>query len=142
MSVRLPPLAFSSSDKENLMASKLDQGEVTISLDGEDLVLKPTVRAAMAVNNLFDGFANANAALGRANMISAIAVIRIGANLSEKDARDLDERVYAEMGRESGAWASLLVGLIRYVAILQNGGKPLPDDVERAIVEPQAAAGN
>lgn len=124
------------------MASKIDQGEVRISLDASELVLKPTVRAALTLSRLFDGLTNARLALGRTNLDSAITIIRIGANLSERDAKNLEERVFAEMGREPGATATMFVNLHRYVSILENGGRPLPDEVERAYAQGGQPEGN
>ena len=105
--------------------SKILSGEVSIVLNEEEFWLKPTIRAATSINRQFDGFANARAALVRENFDSVVFIIRLGLNLSDRDARDLPERVY-----KNGITAELLIPLIKYVAILGNGGRPLPDEPE------------
>ncbi len=102
---------------------RLNAGEVPINLNDEELVLKPTVRAATAISRQFDGFATARARLVAENFDSVVFILRMGLNLSDKDARDLPERVY-----KNGITAELLIPLINYVAILGNGGRPLDLD--------------
>ena len=107
------------------MDSRINAGETPVSFDGQDLWLKPTIRAAQAINRQFDGFANARAALVRENFDATVFVLRMGLNLSDRDTKDLPERVY-----KNGMTAELLISLIKYVAILGNGGRPLPDEPE------------
>jgi hypothetical protein len=102
---------------------KINSGEVPVNFDEQDLVLKPSIRAASSISRQFDGFANARAALVRENYDAVAFILRMGLNLNDRDARDLPERVY-----KNGLTAELLIPLIKYVAILGNGGKPLPDD--------------
>ncbi len=99
---------------------KMNSGEVEIVLNKEEFTLKPNYLAASAVSRQFDGYGNARAALVRENFDAAVFVIRVGLNLSGKDARDLPERVY-----KNGLTAELLIPLIEYVAILENGGRPV-----------------
>lgn len=113
------------------MESKINTGEVYVSLDGEELILKPTILAARAVSRQFGGFGGALTQLGTANLDTLVAIIRIGANLDDRKARNLDQKVFDEMGRQDGAFGDLLGKAIRFVAILQNGGRPLPDDEAR-----------
>ncbi len=113
------------------MESKTNAGEIYLSLDGEELILKPTILAARAISRQFGGFGGALTSLGTANLDVLVAIIRIGANLDDRKARGLDEKVFAEMGRADGAFGELLVKAMRFVALLQNGGRPLPDDEAR-----------
>lgn len=105
--------------------SKINSGETPIFFDGEDMVLRPTLRAATTINRQFDGFQNARNALVRENFDAVVFILRMGLNLSDKDARNLPDRVY-----ENGITAELLIPLIKYVAVLGNGGRALPDEPE------------
>lgn len=100
----------------------LHDGEVSISLNGKDRVLKPTLRAMSVLSKQFGGLAKVRANLVAEEVETISAVIRLGQNLSERDARNLDDEIYA-----NGLTAELLVPLITFVGILSNGGKPLPD---------------
>ena len=113
------------------MESKTNSGEVYLTLDGEELILKPTILAARGVSRQFGGFGGALEQLGKANLDALVTIIRIGANLDDRKARNLDQKIYDEMGRQDGAFGELLGKAIRFVAILQNGGRPLPDDEAR-----------
>ena len=104
---------------------KINSGEVPVVFNGEDLVLKPTLRAATTISRQFDGFANARAKLLAEQLDAVVFILRLGLNLSDRDARDLPDKVY-----ENGITAELLIPLIKYVAVLGNGGRPLPDEPE------------
>lgn len=104
--------------------------------DGDEhrFELKPTFRAITAITNFFTTPNDTRGALQIARDrlagqdIGAIAfIIRTGANLPDKQARDLPELIY-----QNGLDVDLIVPLIRYVAILANGGRPLPDDPDAA----------
>lgn len=104
---------------------KISAGETLITLNDEDFVLKPTIRAAQVISRQFNGFAAARQALVSENLDAVVSILKLGLNLSDKEARDLPDRVW-----KNGLTAELLIPLIKYVAILGNGGKPLPDDVD------------
>lgn len=105
--------------------SRITSGEVLVSLNDEELVLKPSIKAFGAINRQFDGLAGARAALVRENTEAIAYVLRYGLNLSDKDAKDLPDRIY-----ENGITAELIIPLIKYVVVLGNGGRPLPDEPE------------
>lgn len=105
--------------------SKLTAGEVLVMLEDEELILKPTLRATTTINRQFGGLAKARQELVSENFDAVVFILRHGVNLSDRDARDLPERVF-----RNGLTGDLLVALIKYVAILGNGGKPLPDEPE------------
>ena len=112
---------------------RLNSGEVSVSLNNEELVLKPTVRAATSISRQFDGFVTARARLVSENFDAVVFILRLGLNLDDKAARDLPDRVY-----KNGITAELLIPLINYVAILGNGGRPL--DLEDRNVDKNEAA--
>lgn len=114
--------------------SKLTAGDVTILLAGEPRVLHPTLRAITMISNTYGGLAKARDALASQDFAAVVVVIRWGLNLSDTEAKKLPDQVF-----ETGVTSDLLVPLIRYIGILANGGKPLPDD---PIEEEPSAEGN
>lgn len=108
------------------MQSKITAGEVALTLDGEEVFLRPTLAAATRISNNFGGFGKAIDAVIARDLGAATYVIRWGLNLSDRDARDLGEKVWRTGFYEGG----VTVPLLNYLAILQNGGRPLPDQPE------------
>lgn len=122
------------------MTARIAQGEVTITLNGEERVLRPSIRAIQTLSSGFSGMAELRAALVREDFNAAVATIRWGLNLSEREAKELPEQVY-----KNGLDAELLVPLIKFVGNLSRGGKPLPEDLDEAAGAPAgdgAPAGN
>lgn len=113
---------------------KINAGEIDIVLNEDKLVLKPTIRAATTISRQFNGFSEARRLLVAENFDAVVSIIRLGLNLSDNDARgrglppnhqSIEDRVYL-----NGITAELLIPLIKYVAVLGNGGRPLPDEPE------------
>ena len=105
------------------MQSKITAGQMLVSLNGEDLVLKPTLRATTQISRQYGGLAKARQELVAENFDAVVFILRLGAGMSDRESKDLGERVY-----QNGVTGELLVALIKYVAVLGNGGKPLPDE--------------
>ncbi len=105
--------------------SKLTAGETPVTLGDEKLWLKPTLRATTTISRQYGGLAKARQELVSENFDAVVYILRLGLGMSDAAAKDLPERVYS-----NGITAELLVPLIKYVAILGNGGKPLPDEPE------------
>lgn len=105
--------------------SKLNAGETPVILGDEKLWLKPSLRATTTISRQYGGLAKARQELVSENFDAVVYILRNGLNLSDRDAKDLPDRVYA-----NGITIELLVPLIKYVAILGNGGKPFPDEPE------------
>lgn len=103
--------------------AKLNEGEVAISIEGNPFVLKPTLRAMTAINSQFGGMAAARKAVVEQDFFGVIGVIRHGVGMTDAQAINLSEAVF-----RNGMTGDLLVPLIRYLGILANGGRPLPDD--------------
>lgn len=108
-----------------MVQSKMTLGETAITFEDEELFLRPTLRAANNISRQFNGFRMARQALVDENFEAVVFILRQGLNLSDKDAKGLPDRVYV-----NGITAELLIPLIKYVAILGNGGRPLPDEPE------------
>lgn len=100
--------------------SNLSEGEVEIDLNGTKLTLKPTLAAIKALSRTHGGMNAVIQGLIGQNFETAVAVIRFGANMSDRDARNLEDRVF-----RNGLTTELLTRLIEYVGMLANGGKPV-----------------
>lgn len=117
--------------------AKINEGDVTITLNGDDLVLRPTLKALSAISS--------NGGLGRVrqqlvdqDFSTITSVIIHGANLAgSRTGKDIPEAVF-----KNGLSTELLVGLLTFVGILGNGGKPMPDDLAAEQAETETASGN
>lgn len=105
--------------------SKLNPGEIAIILEDEERILKPTLRALSAISGRFNGLARARQALVDQDLDATVFIIRHGLNMTDREAKNLPQVVF-----ENGLTEELVIPLIKYTAILANGGKPLPDQPE------------
>lgn len=103
--------------------SKLNDGEVEITLNGTPRVLRPTLNAMQALSRSHNGLAGVRDALVRQDVDAVCNVLFHGMNLKESERKDLPKVVW-----KNGITGELLIALIKYVAILGNGGKPLDED--------------
>jgi hypothetical protein len=100
---------------------KINAGEIIIVLDGKSITLRPTMRAADIISGALGGFEGARLALTNQTRSAYVTVIRVGSNMREQDASRLPDMLY-----RNGMNFELLMPLLHYLAILNNGGKPLP----------------
>jgi hypothetical protein len=101
--------------------TKVNAGEITITLDGKNITLRPTMRAADLISAQLDGFETARQKLINQNRAAYIIVIRVGANMRDDQAANLGNMLF-----RNGMNFELLMPLLHYLAILNNGGRPLP----------------
>jgi hypothetical protein len=104
------------------MDSKITQGEVCVMLGQKEIVLRPTPRAALQISRTYGGMAKARQAIVDENIDAIAFVLRVGANMADRDAKGLDERVF-----RNGIDADLLVPIIKFIGICGSGGR-MPDD--------------
>lgn len=103
-------------------------GEVEIELVGwgRPLVLRPTLKAAMALSKRYDGLQMLIQRMGVMDFEAYVQVIAAGADVLPKGMEKLRECVFAT------GTIDLLPDLTRYCCILANGGRPVgetkPDD--------------
>jgi hypothetical protein len=118
--------------------AKINEGDVTIHLNGDDLVLRPTLKALSAISSN-GGLGKVRQAIVDQDFSTIVSVIMHGANLTgSRNGKDVPDAVF-----HNGLNTELLVGLLNYVGILGNGGKPMPDDVAAAAAqETEQAQGN
>lgn len=105
--------------------ASLGAGNVDIELDGDTVVLKPTLNAIQAISRQSEGIMGAVRKVGQFDFDMIVLVIGLGTNTTDrKDQRDLAERVFAT------GLADLVEPVTRYLSILANGGRPLPNGDE------------
>lgn len=114
--------------------SKLTAGDVTITLNGKDYTLSPTVKALELVSTQYGGLQKVHELIVARNFNAMVFVINAGLNYSGRAAQKISQEVY-----EHGINNDLIVPLVTFNAILGNGGQPLPD---APIDTPEAAEGN
>jgi len=115
--------------------AKINEGDVLIHLNGDEIVLRPTLKAMSAISSN-GGLGKVRQALVDQDFSTVVSVILHGANMTGGSAgKQIPDAVY-----KNGLNTELLVSLLTYVGILGNGGKPLPDDVAAAAAEETAEA--
>ncbi len=103
----------------------LGAGDVTITLAGEEFVLKPSLHAMMTISRTTGGIRGAIDGVARMEMDIIVRVVGLG--IGQQQARrfknDLAEVIY-----ESGltdATGGVIAKCIEYLHVLANGGKPV-----------------
>lgn len=98
--------------------TQLNDGQVEIPwLDGESRHLVPTMRAIRLISREYGGMVQAVAAVSAMRFDAIAFVVRHGLSLDDKEAKDLDDTVFAV-----GPMA-LMAPCIEYLTILANGGR-------------------
>lgn len=101
--------------------SKIDSGRIEVETPQKTYTLQPTLKALRSISRQFGG---CQAAIERIRALDFDAirfVIVQGASLDGKDAKRVDDHLF-----EAGL-LELAAPTIEYVAILQNGGRPLSE---------------
>lgn len=98
---------------------------ITVTLNGEQVVLRPTLRAAMLVNGRFNGFSNALQAVQRMDFDAIVFIIQAGAGVKGHAAKALAEKIF------HAGIMSLIADAARFVIGLANGGRFDLDDGAR-----------
>lgn len=94
-------------------------GNVTIMLDGEEVTLRPTLRAAQTISKQSGGIMSAVQAIGRFDLEVMTTVIALGLNATgPREINDVAEKVW------STGMVDLVEPVSRFLSILANGGRP------------------
>jgi len=96
--------------------ARLGAGNVEIELDGETVVLKPTLLACQTLSRKAGGLSAAVEAVGRMDFDMLVSVIALGLN---RKPSDVEEAVW------STGMTNLVAPAIRFLTIVSNGGRPL-----------------
>jgi len=108
-------------------------GIVTIELDGDELELKPTLRAFQKIQNRFGGLSQAIQGLSGLNIDNVAAVVAAGAGINgTKDTEKLKEQIFA------AGVVNVIGKASEYLALLMNptgketaGQEDDDDDMEK-----------
>lgn len=116
----------------------LNDGEVVITLGEREYVLRPTLNAIRTLSRQNGGMQAVFQHIVRRNFDGLVSIIKVGASVPDKDDTDLAQRVF-----RAGINDKLMMPLVDYLQILENGGKPL-QKANPVTDEPpaEAAAGN
>jgi hypothetical protein len=95
-------------------------GNVDITLGGETVTLKPSLRAAQQLSRQAGGLTEAIGRVGRLDLDTIVSVIAIGSGKSDRkaDVEAIGEKVFAD------GIASFVEPVALYLVILASGGKP------------------
>lgn len=114
----------------------LNEGEIALSLNGREYVLRPTLRALKEINAHFGGMQNIIQTLLKLNFNDLLTIIRIGAGVPNANLARLEDDLF-----RAGMTDAVLVPLIDYLQTLMNGGRPVK--AADAVEQPeQATEGN
>lgn len=105
-------------------------GNITITLDGKELELVPSLRACIDISNMAGGL---NAAAQRCMALDFQTVCQIiiaGRSLNPVQAKKVGEAVY-----KTGVIA-LAQSCIDFINVVSNGGRPLPEGGEEEEPDP------
>jgi hypothetical protein len=91
--------------------------DVTITLDGEEHTLRPSMKAASTISRQFEGFVGAFTALMQGQLDAYVAIIKAGITSKNVSTDDLKEAVWRT------GLPKLAEPIGRYLTILQNGGR-------------------
>ncbi|WP_145155561.1 gene transfer agent family protein [Pseudomonas oryzihabitans] len=100
--------------------SKTLRGNVDLEIDGETYQLRPTLAAVRAIEARFGGLRGAAAGLHGTSVDAVAIIIAAGANLTEKQAEALPEKVW-----QHGV-ATLVPEVYKFLGALYN---PRGDDL-------------
>lgn len=104
--------------------ARLGAGDIEILLDGETVVLRPTLKACQAISRQADGVRGAIGRVLQYDFDAIVNVIGLGLGWEGKDLKVLPEKVYRTGMTELAAPA------IRYLNIVANGGRIADGEVE------------
>lgn len=98
---------------------------VELELGGETYQLKPSLKAANAVSRQFGGFLGAMQAISQSNLEAFFFIIKHGIGKTNTSTDDLNAAIWA------AGVPNLIKPVMRYVSILQNGGRdPDPEEMD------------
>lgn len=94
---------------------RLGAGNVDITLDGEAVTLKPTLKAAQTLSRQTDGLMGAIERVTRFDLDTITSVVALGTGREVKEVADAVWRTGV---------SDLAPSAIKYLGILANGGRP------------------
>lgn len=108
--------------------TKLGAGNVEIELDGESVVLRPTLKAAQTISRQAGGIMGAVQSISRFDVDVLTTVIALGLG---RDVKDTAEPVW-----RTGV-STLAPKAIQFLTVLANGGRPPEEGGGEEEADPQ-----
>ncbi len=105
----------------------LGDGQVAIDLGGDINYLKPTLKAAFELSRKYQGFSNLERAMLARDLDAFVDVLMASADRSPESRGEIERVVYEEGIATGGAGVNekFFKSIDEFVAVLQNGGRPL-----------------
>jgi hypothetical protein len=98
----------------------VNQGEVAITVDGEEMILRSSLLAAKTINANFGSFGEAYQRIAKMDLAAYVAIVAAGVG-AKGTPKGLDDQIY-----QTGM-PSLVEPLTEYLNLLANGGRsPAP----------------
>lgn len=107
---------------------------VELTLGDKTFTLTPTLRALEQVCTRFGGIDQAMTACRSMNVQGLTQLVRIGAKASDADTKGLPELIY------QAGLPTVAAEVVRFLAILMNGGRPLDEEEAAPTEEGQGEA--
>jgi hypothetical protein len=99
---------------------EFDRGDVPITLDGKQFVLRSTPKAMRLISQACGGQIGALSGLSEYRVDTAIVLISAGLNkTTNKEIDDINEMIF-----NSGGVSAIIDPLILYAQTVMNGGRP------------------
>jgi len=114
------------------------EGEITVNIDGQEEVLRPTYGVARTLSTRYGGLSQVTDRVLNLDLdvITDIVQLGLGYSSSNRPPRDLSERIWRSgLTDDSGSIAERCVLFVR---VLAHGGRLPVDKPEGAEGEPQA----
>lgn len=109
---------------------RLGAGNVDITLDGEAVTLKPTLKAAQTLSRQTDGLMGAIERVTRFDLDTITSVVALGSGREVKDVADAVWRTGV---------SDLAPAAIKFLGILANGGRPADGSGGEEDADPRTA---
>lgn len=106
------------------MESRINAGEVGITLAGSPATLRPTLGAGIAINQMFGNFQEAHRRVAALDLEATSFIVAKGIGARDSDLKAVTEKVFATGLQE------LRLPVMRYIGILSNGGKPINPEAD------------
>jgi len=108
--------------------SSIGAGNVEITLDGDTVTLRPTLKAAQSISRQAGGIMGAVEAVSKFDLDAITSIIALGL---DRPVKEVAEAVW-----RTGC-SDLAPAVIKFLGILANGGRPLDDDGGEGDGDPQ-----
>lgn len=113
---------------------EIGAGDVPITIDGNDVVLRPTLEACLSINKNYGNLQTALNRLIAFDFDTTCDIIKIGLGLNPNQAKDLPKAVF-----EAGV-IDLRPACLDFIHNILNGGRPIETDENGEAAAPDPLA--